>query len=492
MLKNSFYNIIGSLIRLILGVIVIPLLIHFVGISEYGIFSLVSATIGLITLAEAGLSVSTTVFISRDLSDNDMKGMIETLIIVTGCMLILATVAAVATYFGAKMLITFFPQLDTPHRVSAIQAIQIGSLVVWAKLLQQVLIGFVQAYQKYFLINVVNTLQSILFYIGIISVAWLGGHTVALMYWFAASSLLTLLVYVIYVRLLLKDVKLYFKWNTTKIRQIASYSLATWFASLGGKLFSQGDRLIVGALLDPSSLGVYSAITNVVAQINSLSGLVVQPLLPTLSTLWSRKQVSASPLLKNRLQQATNLNAFVSLGLGAFILVMALPITNFILPNLAKSQYFLSFQIITIIYSLYSLNAVGYYTLFGTEGVKINLIVVSVSGIFSLLLIAIGARMAGITGAIAGNIGYLGTLALIWFGMKQVKIQNIEWMTWLCFPVLWFLTVVLNCFALNDYFKIQLSIFAIQALIFCGWFAVSSQINIKSSLNYVLYRQKPI
>lgn len=70
MIKNGFYNVVGAVIRIGLTLLTIPLIIRLIGVEEYGLWTLVSTMIGIVGLAEAGLAVSTTVFLSRDLAND--------------------------------------------------------------------------------------------------------------------------------------------------------------------------------------------------------------------------------------------------------------------------------------------------------------------------------------------------------------------------------------------------------------------------------------
>ncbi|MHC5829856.1 MAG: lipopolysaccharide biosynthesis protein, partial [Nostoc sp.] len=119
--------------------------------------------------------------VSQDLGKKDIDGLSQTLSVTFGAMLILATLAAVGLWMGAEGIINLFPKLGQLQHLKIIQAIQIGGLVVAARLLQQILIGVEQAHQRYDLMNVVNTMQCVLLSVGMLAVATLGGRTVELM-----------------------------------------------------------------------------------------------------------------------------------------------------------------------------------------------------------------------------------------------------------------------------------------------------------------------
>src|SRR6267143_513961 len=73
LLRNGLYNVGGGTVRGAVGLLTIPFLIRFLGIREYGVWSLVYAVFALMTMCEAGISVAASVFLSKDLAKNDVS-----------------------------------------------------------------------------------------------------------------------------------------------------------------------------------------------------------------------------------------------------------------------------------------------------------------------------------------------------------------------------------------------------------------------------------
>lgn len=464
MLRNGFYNAVAGLIRMGLALLTIPLLIQFMGVETYGLWALVSAIVGLVSLAEAGLSTATTVFVSQDLGRNDQAGLSQTLTVTIGAMLSLATVATIALWLSAETIVHWFPKLNQSQQSTAIQALQMSGLVIWSRLLQQVLIGVEQAYQRYGLLNILNTIQWVLTSLGIWIVAYQGGQIVALMIWQALVSGVALLSHIWMVRSLLRSANLHFNWNSKKALAVARYSLMTWLTSLGGALFARGDRLIVGSLLGSQMLGIYAAITDITGAINGLSALPVQPLLPALSQVTIQRSIEGEERLRcdrvklhQQVKQALEINGLVALGFGATLFMLAPFVMQTMIGGAASSETVMAFRLAVIIYSLYSVNAVGYYVLFSVNGLRQSMSIHLMSGVLALILISIGAHSFGLMGAILGNSGYLGVWLLTIVGMKHLNIAANLWMKWLSFPIIWFLgTTIVGFFLMNQ-----------QGLIFC-------------------------
>ena len=315
MIRNGLYNVTGAIIRLLLSLLTIPLLIRLIGIDKYGLWSFTMAVIGIVALSEIGLSLSTTVFVARDLTSGNPQNIIETLTITLSTMLILASLAAISLWLAAVPLSGLIPNISQAQRDEVARTLAIGTPVIWARMLQQVLIGFKQAHQQYAEINILQTFQTAALTLGWLVVAWYGGGIAALMGWQAVIALTFFALHVLFSLRLLQGLSLRPVWRWAKASYIARYSLATWVSVLGTSLFSQFDRLIVGAILGPAALGFYAAVTNVTVQINTLSAMLVQPQFPVITQMLAEKAVDLSPL-RERVRQAIAANTAGSLGLG--------------------------------------------------------------------------------------------------------------------------------------------------------------------------------
>jgi O-antigen/teichoic acid export membrane protein len=448
MLKNSLYNLLGFILRTGVTFLAIPLLIRGIGVREYGLWTLVSTVLGIVALAEGGLSVSTTVFLSQEIAKENRQGISQVLSITIAGMFILASLAGAILWANSSHILDLFPNLATSQRIDAAIALKWGALFIWAKLLQQVMVGVEQAHKRYDWVNILNTLQIVTAMTGAIAIASAGGKIIALMQWQAATALVMLVLHGWVGFHLLVPYKLSFKLNTTKLGEIGRYSCATWATSLGSALFQQGDRLIVGSMLGTESLGVYGAITTVTTQINVFSAIAIQPLLPRLGELLQ----GSRDRLEYQIKRATQANFVLGVGLGGFILLGS-PWLIFILFNEYNPQYQLALQLAAIAYALYSLNAVGYYILLGLGSANISMIIVTMSGIFSLLLIVIGANFLGIPGAALGNIGYAATLSCMTIAMQRLNIPCRRWISWLHPREIWLFAR--SIFQKNNFFSLK-------------------------------------
>lgn len=476
MLKNGLYNFAGSFIRLLLGVLAIPLLIRLLGVEEYGLWMLVSAVMGVVTLAEAGLPISTIALVSRDIGAEDSVGISQTLTVISLSMLVLATIAAAGLWLAAANIVSLFPTLTLAQQAAATQSLQIGGLVVGAQLLQQIIIGVEQAYQQYALSNLCITIQAFLTNTGLLVVAWIGGQTLEMIQWQAITTTFMLALHICLGWSILRGKKIRPRWDSMKARVAIQFSIQAWVASFGSALFSRFDRLLVGGLLGPTVLGVYGAITTITAQINTLSALPVQPLLPALSRSVqgepgsedSSKEDQAE--IRHQVQQAFQINTILALGMGAGLAVFTPLVIYALLPGTVPAEYHWAFYAATIIYALYSLNAVGYYTLLSVNAVTTCMAVQLAAGVLAMSMIGLLGGSFGLLGAIIGNAGYWLVGLLTYYGMNQLGIRFRMWFSWMQTPFLGFIAVVLVSTFLQDEIISRSILVSVFALFLCWWF----------------------
>ncbi len=471
MLKNGFYNTAAGAIRSGINVLTIPILIRSLGVDEYGLWTLAATVINVVTLAEAGLSTATTMFVAQDLAKEDFDGVSQTLTVTGGAMLGLATLAALVLAIGAEPIVSSFAKLDRTQQLTAVHALQIGSIVVWTKLFQQVLIGIEQAYQRYDLLNLLNTIQSLLTGLGMLIVVWAGGRTIALMQCQATVGVVILIGHIALIKFITRQTKLRLQWDRSKGLIVARYSLQTWFTSLGGVLFAQADKLIVGAIFGSRELGIYAVITNIASQINLFSYLPVQPIVPKITQFFATPSADRVAFDK-QIKSALAINFSIALGSAAMLFTFAPLVLDTLIHDATNSTYILSLQIVAIAYGFASVNAVGYYILLATDAVNICMKIQLVSSVGSLLIIYLGSLQFGIIGAAVGNAGFIGTLLMVYMGMQKISIPVSRWLQWISFPVIWFFgSIVINSVVKGDLLLVLCACLEIGIL--GGWFSLN-------------------
>ncbi len=465
MIRNGLYNVSGQTIRGAVALLTIPFLVRFLGIREYGVWSLAYAVLALMTMSEAGISVAAAVFLSKDLSERNPRAASDTVTIVLSGAFLLATLIGILLWLAGPVIVQPILAFRAAERAEAGWALRIAGLAVFAYIIQRTLIGIEQAFDQYGVINALDISQSLIGNVGLVAVAWVGGRTIAMMKWQLFVWTVLLGAHCVFVFRLLRG-RRFGRWPSwKKVRKILSFSSAAWVSALGTAAFGQCDRLIVGGVLGAPILGIYSVITNLTSKINSFSGTAIQPLVPSLS-----RSAAMGTSVEGQIQQAVRFNALIAMEACIFLFVLADRVISIMVPGAGTPQNILGLQITTVIYAIYSVAAPGYFILFSSGAAKENAIVVLFSSIVSLVLIFLGARYFGLLGALAGNIGYIGTLLLIVPGLRKAGITSRRYLSWMALPCLWLPVALVVGLVLKEYFSWRVVFCLTQAVLFGVWF----------------------
>ena len=87
-----------------------------------------------------------------------------------------------------------------------------------------------------------------------------------------------------------------------------------------------------------------------------------------------------------------------------------------------------------------------------------------------MALILFGARYFGLLGALAGNVGYLGTLLMLVVGLRKTGIALVRFLNWMAFPLLDLTVASIVGIILQEHFLWRVIFVIVQAVLLMLWF----------------------
>src|SRR5260370_13334070 len=183
LLRSGLYNVGAGAVRGAVGLLTMPFLIRFLGIREYGVWSLAYAVFALMTMSEAGISVAESVFLSKDLARNDFDEAGRTLSFILSSAVLLSAALGLLLWIAGPLIVRPLAAFGSAERADAGRALQIAGFAVSAFILQRTLVGVEQAFNRYAAINALELCQSLLANAGQVVVASLGGRTIDMIKW---------------------------------------------------------------------------------------------------------------------------------------------------------------------------------------------------------------------------------------------------------------------------------------------------------------------
>ena len=184
----------------------------------------------------------------------------------------------------------------------------------------------------------------------------------------------------------------------------AKKSCSLFPSSFSSSCFSYLDKIIVGATVGAQSLAFYTIASTVASQINSVAGLITQPV------------VHLAPMRSTSAQAKQNLDGYAEMSLiicpliGLILVLLSPTIGKIFFPNLVDVSEILSASrsigAMSFVYSLYSLNCYGhFYWLANKKYSFVSMVgVISSFGTLGAMLFVKGVY--GLFGLIACNLVY--------------------------------------------------------------------------------------
>jgi O-antigen/teichoic acid export membrane protein len=465
MRKQGAINLAGALVRIAAAVVAMPLTVRFCGLEEFGRWSFLLSIGTVLATCDFGLPTTVTVYVSREFCHEPDPAVSARVSYVAVSSLLVATAMGLIAV-GIMLVGPFLPATQKffgVGRVDIVLAASMG-LFVGSRVLTNVAAAFLQAAANYAAFVSIGLIFVLPTAVGLPLAAYYGFDAVAFLHIHTIFSIGTLLAYLVACSAMRRERG----WRGVVDRRewagMARFGLGSWLGSAGGILFSQLDRVVVGMLLSAQQLGIYAAATLVTSQINALSAIPVQPLLPFVAR-YAHDINGHLRELRILVSNAIRVNTAIALALSALSFVYAPVIAAAVVQPDSVSALTSALRTLSIVYGAYSLNAVGFYCMFATHDLRRLCLITIGSGLLTLVAIAMGAQVAGLMGAAIGNLPYVLTLTLTAIAIRRFGMSVVLWLRIIWVPLCAWAAVIVFAIVFDIRGPIAASILAVLLLV---------------------------
>jgi O-antigen/teichoic acid export membrane protein len=282
--RNTFLNLIGLGVPVLVGVVTIPFMVRRLGVERYGLFSLVWVILGYLTTFDLGLGRATTKYVAEALASGEehkvprlvwMAVTVQALFGVLG-MFILAGI----TPFLVERILTIPVQL----RGEAKDAFYLLALAIPVVLISSSFSGVLEAAQRFDVLNAVKIPTNVLTFVLPAIGAWLGFPLVGIVGLMLLSRILACAT------LILVDIRMF----PGLKKMSASFALLPRLFSFGGwvavsstvaPMFVYADRFLIASLFSVAAVTYYTAPYEAVTRLWIIPVSLAMTLFPTFSAL---------------------------------------------------------------------------------------------------------------------------------------------------------------------------------------------------------------
>ena len=333
--KNVVFNLAGAVVPLVVGAVSVPYLLAHLGVERFGILTLIWTIIGYFSLFDLGLGRAITQQVSQLLG----AGRHEEIRTVVAIGLFLTLLTGVG---GAVLLAGFSGSLarsgfgvSAPHVDETSRCLLVAALGVPLATVSAGLRGALEAYNKFFVVNVAKAGFGVaVFMLPAVAIYLWGNSLLVVTVCLVAARLGLTLAYLVMIRRLPYHLHPTARIRGRDVLRIFTFGLWMGASNLVSAVLVYADRFVIAKLLGAAVVAFYTVPFEIIIRLLIVPGAIGASLLPRLSTEFSESFASAMKLLK----RATRSTALIMAGLTSVSAALAYPVMSyFISPGFAMN-----------------------------------------------------------------------------------------------------------------------------------------------------------
>jgi O-antigen/teichoic acid export membrane protein len=284
--RNSGFNLLGMAVPLLIGLFLIPITLHGLGVARFGLLSLSLTVLEYSTLFALGLGPATTKHVAEAIARSD-ESTSELIVMSMIGHLVMGVIGGIVVALLAPVIVDRVFSVPPNLRAEAIAVFRLIGAMVPATLLLMSLFGALEGASRFGLVNLLRIPVSALsFIIPAVGVTYgVGLPTILstlIVARFVICGILALVV--------AASVPTYrWRWPTEwrRIRPLLSFGAWLSVSNVVSPTIVYADRFLLGHLRGLSAVGIYSAPFDAVMRLLAIPGSLVRAMFPTISALQS-------------------------------------------------------------------------------------------------------------------------------------------------------------------------------------------------------------
>jgi len=294
--KNTLFNLLGYGIPILFAIALIPPLINGLGKERFGILSLVWVLIGYFSFLDLGIGRSLTKVIAEKIGLNQIE---QIPLIFWSALLLMFTMSVIVSGISIFFIPSFLnqylnisPKLK-PETYKIFFAVSITMPLITTT---AGLRGVLEAYQKFYIVNIVRIVLGIATFLGPLLILIL------------TNSLFWIVIFLIFIRFIIWITYLIFNFRINKkiqneirfsfnsIKPLLKFGLWISLANIIGPLVLYADRFIIGILISAVAITYYTTPYEIITKLLIIPSALVTVLFPVFSANFETNPESSKKL----------------------------------------------------------------------------------------------------------------------------------------------------------------------------------------------------
>jgi len=387
----------GFLVAPALQLLATPYLIKKLGIDIYGIWMLLNSVISVSGLASLGFGAAAIKFVSKYRARGEPEMVIHVLRSTLTLFIVLASVLGLISFFFAPGLVDHFTHFSDNQRLLIISGTRIASFAVLMRFIYSVVEAAAQGHERYDIESWFAILNSVLSIGGACFLASMGGGLMEILW----LNVVVLAIGIAGLSIATGRLIGNYHWLVPGVNRAVSFELGgfavwSWVQSVGTLLYSQVDRIIIGAMLGPVFLSYYVVCVQLTVLTHGLLCRTVSFIFPMAAAMHESGTTMQFRKIYNH-GMAYSISAGFALNLPLFLFPGPILSTWLGVDTALKCAPILPY--VAFANALLASTAVPYFFLNGAGHVKLNAIACLVFGISVALATIMLIPKFGLIGA---------------------------------------------------------------------------------------------
>jgi O-antigen/teichoic acid export membrane protein len=415
-LTNAGYGVLDYVSYPLGMLVVAPIVLHRLGASEYGLWMIATAVISAGGIIASGFCDACIQRVAHLRGTGEFDIMPHTIHSMLGINCVLGLALSICVWIAAPFAVLHFAASSLTPPSECLATIRIASVLILLRSIESVFVGAQRAFEQYRGTVQISTAIRLLTLGTAAVLAFVGQRTTSIL--IATGVFLAVGTYLQFrhLRKFLGAVSLWPRFQPAEIHILLNRGVFVWLQTVGGVVFGQFDRILLGASLGALAVTPYSLCVQFAHPIFGLTAAALNFLFPYLS---GRASTISAAVLKQTLLKAFACN-LILVGLAAALLLIFGDslIRIWAGPAVARSAA----QILPPIVvgsALMGLSVTGTYAM-QALGLFRTVAYISLAGRTAMLLLMIDMmRNHGLRGLALSRLGYGSVSLLVYIPLLQ-------------------------------------------------------------------------
>lgn len=301
---NTLWNLAGSLLPLLLGLITIPVLIEGIGNELFGLLSLIWIITGYLSIFDLGIGRALTQRVATKIGNNENENESLSSTIFTGLVFTAIVGAVIGVIFLSltKILSSNWLNISIENQTTAFYSFILVALITPVTTTSNGFKGVLEAYGLFKIINVIRLFHGTLNFILPLLVYFVRGADLVLIT--LSLCLLRILIAFIFYRCIVKYTahNKITRFSKDELKVLLGFGSWMTISNLVNPMMDALDKFIISAKLGASNVLFYTVPFDLLSRLFILPTAITSVVFPKFSELWSQDLLELKELYQGTLK----------------------------------------------------------------------------------------------------------------------------------------------------------------------------------------------